>query len=67
MASVFLVLSLGGGAKTTDRTLMGGGSSNWADVLTGQRTCRPLKTLAASATSHLVIRFGARQFRRGPW
>ena len=47
--SAFLALSLGGCAKTTDRTfLTGDGSSNCADVLAGQRTCRPRNTLAAS-------------------
>ena len=51
MASVFLMILLGGGAKTTDHTLARGGSSNWADVLAEQHTCRPLKTLVAR---HLV-------------
>ena len=51
MASVFLAISLEGGAKTTDHTLVGGGSSNWANVLAEQRTRKPLKTLAAK---HLV-------------
>ena len=38
---------LGGTAKTTERTLTGLGSSNWADVRVGQRNCTPLNTLLA--------------------
>ena len=50
-ASDFFAKPLGGTAKTTERTLTGLGSSNWADVHVGQRTCTPLKTLLAR---HLV-------------
>ena len=45
VASDFFHTPLGGIAKTTECTLTGVGSSNWADVRVRQCTCTPLKTL----------------------
>ena len=45
MASTFLVASHWGGTRTTDCTLGGDGSLNWAEVLAEQCTCKPLNAL----------------------
>ena len=59
-------LSLSGGAKTTDRTLMGVQlvKLGWCPRRTAY--LQTPEDFSGQVPSHLVIRFGARQFRCGP-
>ena len=65
-ASDFFDAPLGGIAKTTERTLTGVGSSNWANVRVGQSHLHPSENFTGKAPGDLIIGLGARQLRCGP-